>query len=134
LLYGILLALHLFEMKEIIALIRPDHAFSTKKNLQSDGFSAYTSFRVLGRSRQRGLRYAPRSFFFWRGRKDKIDIQFVPKVYISLIVADRDVSLAVQSLIRSNQTGKIGDGKIFILPVEEALQIRNQLKGERCLQ
>lgn len=121
-------------MKEIIAIIRPGQAFLTKKNLQLDGFSAYTSFRVLGRSRQRGLRYAPRSFYFWRGR-DKIGgIQFVPKVYISLVVADRDVSLAVQSLIRSNQTGKFGDGKIFILPVEEAIQIRNQLKGERCLQ
>lgn len=63
-----------------------------------------------------------------------INIQFVPKVYISLIVADRDVSLAIQSLIRSNQTGKIGDGKIFVLPVEESIQIRNQLKGERSLQ
>jgi nitrogen regulatory protein PII 2 len=121
-------------MKEIIALIRPSQAFITKKNLQSDGFPAYTSFRVLGRSRQRGLRYAPRPFFFWRKKSDKIDVQFVPKVYISLIVADRDLNLAVQSLIRSNQTGKIGDGKIFVLPVEEAIQIRNQIKGDRCLQ
>ncbi|MBI3594396.1 MAG: P-II family nitrogen regulator [Nitrospirae bacterium] len=121
-------------MKEIIAVIRPSQAFITKKNLQSDGFPAYTSMRVLGRSRQRGLRYAPRSFFFWRRHGDKVEVQFVPKLYISLIVADRDVSLVVQSLIRSNQSGKIGDGKIFVLPVEEALQIRNQFTGDRCLQ
>ncbi len=121
-------------MKEIIALIRPSKAFVTKQNLQSEGFPAYTVFRVLGRSRQRGLRYAPRAFFFWRGKKDKIEIQFVPKIYLSLIVADRDVSLVIQSLIRSNQSGKPGDGKIFVLPVEDAIQIRNGLEGEVCLQ
>ena len=121
-------------MKEIIALIRPSKAFITKQNLKTDGFTAYTTFRVLGRSRQRGLRYADRKFFFWRGNKEKGEIQFVPKVYISLVVANRDVSLAIQSLIRSNQTGTMGDGRIFVLPVEEAIQIRNQLKGEGCLQ
>ncbi|MHB8481887.1 MAG: P-II family nitrogen regulator [Nitrospiria bacterium] len=121
-------------MKEVIALIRPSKAFLTKQTLQSEGFSAYTSFRVLGRSRQRGLRYASRTFFFWRRKKDKIEIQFVPKIYLSLIVADRDVSLVIQSLMRSNQTGKAGDGKIFVLPIESAIQIRNGLEGEVCLQ
>lgn len=121
-------------MKEIIAIIRPAQAFQTKRNLQADGFSAYTAFRVLGRSRQRGLRYARRSFFFWQGKNDRVSIQFVPKVLISLVVADRDVTPAVQSLIRSNQSGKIGDGRIFVLPVEDAVQIRNRFSGERCLQ
>jgi len=121
-------------MKEIIALIRPSKAFKTKQDLRSGGFPAYTTFRVLGRSRQRGLQYAPRTFFFWMSRKERSGIQFIPKIYISLIVEDRDVPLVIQSLIRSNQTGKMGDGKIFVLPVEEAIQIRNQLKGEDCLQ
>jgi len=121
-------------MKEIIALIRPSNALVTKRNLQSEGFPAYTTFRVLGRSRQRGLRYSSRTFFFWRGRKEKNGIQFIPKIYLSLVVADRDVTLVVQSIIRSNQTGKAGDGKIFVLPVADAVQIRNKLEGEVCLQ
>lgn len=121
-------------MKEIIAMIRPAQVYVTKQNLHKDGFSAYTSFRVLGRSRQRGLRYAKRSFFFWRNPKEIRGIEFVPKVYLSLIVADRDAALVVQCIIKSNQTGKIGDGKILVLPVDDALQIRNGLKGEICLQ
>jgi len=121
-------------MKEIIALIRPSRAVITKQNLNSEGFPAYSSLRVLGRSRQRGLRYAARPFFFWRGKSDNTGVQFVPKVYLSLVVADRDVPLVIQCLIRSNQTGKPGDGKIFVLPVEEALQIRNGLEGEVSLQ
>ena len=128
------LAIYLLDMKEVFAFIRPAKAFATKHNLQSEGFPAYTTFRVLGRSRQRGLRYAPRSFFFWRKKKEKVEIQFISKICISLVVADRDVSLVIQSLIRSNQTGKAGDGKIFVLPVEDAVQIRNGLEGEVCLQ
>ena len=124
----------IFNMKEIIAIIRPSRAFQTKKNLQEDGFTAYTTFRVLGRSRQRGLRYTPRTFFFWRRKKDRVEIQFVPKICITLTVADRDLPVAVESLIRSNQTGRMGDGKIYVLPVDDALQIRNQFKGEKCLQ
>ncbi|MBI3610679.1 MAG: P-II family nitrogen regulator [Nitrospirae bacterium] len=109
-------------MKEIIAVIRPHQALATRKALEEIGITAYTTFRVLGRSRQGGLRY-PRKLF-----RRSADIRFLPKRLFEVVVDDYQVEAAVSAIIKVNQTGRIGDGKLFILPVSEVCAIRT---GER---
>ena len=101
-------------MKEIIVIIRPERTAATRKVLDDLGIESYTTLRVLGRSRQGGLRY-PRRWF-----RRSADIRFLPKRLFEMVLEDHQVEGAVSALIKANQTGRIGDGKIFILPVEEA--------------
>ncbi|HEY4485104.1 MAG TPA: P-II family nitrogen regulator [Nitrospiria bacterium] len=102
-------------MKEIIVIIRPQNAQATRKALEAIGINAYTTVRVLGRSRQGGLRY-PRKWF-----KRSADIRFLPKRMFSIVLEDHQLEPAVAALTAANRTGQVGDGKIFILPVEEML-------------
>ncbi len=107
-------------MKEIMAIIRPERARATWEALESAGMGAYTVLRVLGRSRQGGLRYARR----WLRRP--AGIRFLPKRLFWILLEDHQVDRVVEALIQANQTGRIGDGKIFVLPVEES----SELEGE----
>lgn len=103
-------------MKEVIAIIRPQQAQPTRKALGSIGIHSYTTLRVLGRSRQGGLRY-PRKWF-----RRSADIRFLPKRLFWIMVEDHQLQTVVDALIKVNQTGRIGDGKIFVLPVEETVE------------
>jgi nitrogen regulatory protein PII len=101
-------------MKEIIAIIRSEKTAATRRVLDDLGIESYTTLRVLGRSRQGGLRY-PRRWF-----RRSADIRFLPKRLFEMLLEDHQVEAAVSAIIKANQTGRIGDGKIFIMPVEEA--------------
>jgi nitrogen regulatory protein PII 2 len=103
-------------MKEIIAIIRSEKTTATRRVLDDLGIESYTTLRVLGRSRQGGLRYPRR----WLQRS--ADIRFLPKRLFEMVLEDHQVEAAVSAIIKANQTGQIGDGKIFIMPVEEALK------------
>jgi nitrogen regulatory protein PII 2 len=109
-------------LKEIIAIIRPQHTRVTRKALEEIGVHAYTTLRVLGRSRQGGLRY-PRKWF-----RRSADIRFLPKRLFWIVVDDQQYPAVLDALNRANRTGRIGDGKIIVLPVVEGYTIRT---GER---
>ena len=114
-------------MKEIIAIIRPSQWPKTKARLLEEGFNAFTVHRVYGRGRQKGLHYLSKS-------KEVIEgICFLPKRMVTLFVPQEDVERAVQILIESNRTGEIGDGKIFVGPLEKVERVRTGEKGMEVL-
>lgn len=114
-------------MKEIIAIIRPNKWMETKAKLFDGGFVSFTVQRVYGRGRQKGLRYLSRVGKIEEG------ISYLPKRLITLFVRDEDLEDAVKIIIETNQTGEIGDGKIFVCDLEGAQRIRSEEKGEEIL-
>ena len=113
-------------MKEVIAILRPERWTETKARLQRLRVPAFTQQCVLGRGRARGLRYLPR-----QGAARHVGIRYLPKRMVSWIVEDVQVAPLIQAIMEVNRTGRIGDGKIFVLPIGDALRIRT---GERGLE
>lgn len=132
-------------MKEITAIIRRDKLPETKKVLEDLGYPSLTIQSVEGRGRQKGamcaemdsempdsyctavkLKPTPSSYALDHVLP-KIAL-FVPKRLLTIIVPDDAVATVVKSIIKTNQTGKAGDGKIFVSPIEGALRVRT---GER---
>jgi nitrogen regulatory protein PII 2 len=111
-------------MKELTAIIRSGRWPDTIKRLNEAGFYAVTRQRAYGRGKQKGLRYGP---------EDSGGIMELPKWILSLIVEEADVDKAVAALMAGNKTGEIGDGKIFVCPVLEAVRIRTDEKGSLAL-
>ena len=101
-------------MVEIMTIIRRKHAAATKDELSRIGCAGYTAFPVLGRGRQRGLRSEP---------EEGKGLAFLPKVLLNLVVEDAQVQETIEALIRTNQTGQYGDGKIFVIEMTEAYRI-----------
>jgi len=118
----------LIRLKEVIAIIRPERWHHTKSRVQRLRLPAFTQQRVLGRGRERGLRYLPR-----QGASRQTSIQYLPKRMISWIVEDAQVEPLIQALIETNQTGQLGDGKIFVLPIDEAVRLRTGERGRDAL-
>src|SRR3989338_3971111 len=100
-------------MKEIIAIIRPGKDRETKKALERIGCLTFTSMRVHGRGKQRGLRYS--SLANDSGTPQFVMMKFLPKKMLTMVVNDRQVKPCVQTILRVNQTSQYGDGKIFVL-------------------
>lgn len=122
-------------MKEIIAIIRANKIQKTKEALADAGFPSLTANRIMGRGKQKGLQmefYPPLT-----AKPDDTDkghkISFIPKRMISMVVPDENVENLVQIIIQSNQTGNIGDGRIFICPINEAIRVRTGEKGDKAL-
>lgn len=113
-------------MKEIVAIIRPNKMTRTKEVLATLGFPALTAWRVLGRGKQKGLA----GEISFEVRPDVLDqhgsMKYIPKRLISLVVEDEDVLLVVGAITKVNRTGEIGDGRIFVCPVDDAVRIRTQ--------
>ncbi len=109
-------------MKEIVAIIRPNQWPKTKAKLLEGGFSFFTVHRVYGRGRQKGLQYVSKSGKIMEG------IRFLPKRMVTLFVGDKDVQVVTKLISESNFTGEIGDGKIFVCPLESVERVRT---GER---
>ncbi len=123
-------------MKEIIAIIRPKKVEATKEALEKLGFPCLTALAVLGRGHQRGiaaeLNISLRSDLLSRG-KTTAGLKYIPKRMLTIIVSDTDVDSVVQKIVEVNQTAQIGDGKIFICPVENALRVRTGEEGESAV-
>ena len=115
-------------LKEIIAIIRPVRWTETKRRLQRLRLPAFTQQRVLGRGRERGLRYLPR-----RGAAMRAGVRYLPKRLISWVVEETKVGLLIDAVVEVNRTGQFGDGKIFVLPVEEAVRVRTADRGIAAL-
>jgi len=107
-------------MKKIEAIIRPERLERVKKALEEQGCVAMTITEVYGRGEQKGIALQ------FRGRR--MDVDTLPKVKIETIVKDEFVEPLIETILNAARTGKFGDGKIFVLPVEEAIRVRT---GER---
>ena len=110
-------------MKEIIALIRPGKWSATARELREAGVTAMTRHRAMGRGRQKGL--AP--------GQGSPGVRLLPKWWLMFVVKDEQLEAALASLMRSNRTGEIGDGKIFVSPVVETYRIRTEEVGYPAL-
>ncbi len=120
------------ELVEIMAILRPGKRQATRQALEAVGVIAYTAVPVLGRSRQRGLKFKgePGS-----GVKD-VAIHFLPKHLMLMVVEARQAKAAVKAIIKANATGKgePGDGRIFVLEVGQALRISTDERGKEAVQ
>jgi len=127
-------------MKEVIAIIQMDKMESTKDALAAIGIPSFTAFKVYGRGAQRGLRVAyygqgaqqvayPSDSQAQGGRR----IRYLPKRMLSIVVDDEYVPAVVAVITKVNKTGKIGDGRIFVSPVEESIRIRTGERGQEAL-
>jgi nitrogen regulatory protein PII len=112
-------------MKLIIAVIKPFKLEEVREALTAVGVQGLMVSEVKGYGRQSGHTE------IYRGAEYVVN--FVPKVKLELVVPDASVSLAVDALQTSARTGKIGDGKIFVLPVEQALRVRTGESGNEAL-
>ena len=112
-------------MKMIIAIIRPHKLDDVHHNLQDAGFRGITITEVKGYGRQKGHRE------IYRGAEYKIE--FVPKIKIELVCTDNSVEKAVSIIVNTSKTGEVGDGKIFITPIEEVIRVRTEETGEEAL-
>ena len=108
-------------MKKIEAIIKPFKLDEVKEALQEIGLQGITVSETRGFGRQKGHTE------LYRGAEYVVD--FLPKVKIEVVVTDNMVDKTVEAIINAARTGRIGDGKIFILPVEEAIRIRTGEKG-----
>ena len=109
-------------MKLIIAIIKPFKLDEVKEALGAAGIQGMTVTEVKGFGRQKGHTE------IYRGSEYVVD--FLPKVKIELAVADEILGKAITAITTSAKTGKIGDGKIFVLPVEDVIRIRTDEHGE----
>jgi Nitrogen regulatory protein PII len=112
-------------MKKIEAIIKPFKLDEVKEALKEAGVQGLTVTEVKGFGRQKGHTE------LYRGAEYVID--FLPKIKLEIIVPDDVVTKVVDAIIDSAKTGKIGDGKIFILPMEEVIRIRTGERGEDAL-
>jgi nitrogen regulatory protein P-II 1 len=112
-------------MKKIEAIIRPYKLEDVKQALSSLGIDGMTVTEVKGFGRQKGHTE------IYRGSEYTLD--FLPKIRIEIVLPDNQVAQAVKVIVESARTGKIGDGKIFIYPVEDAIRIRSGEMDENAL-
>ena len=115
-------------MKEIIAVLRPGKDRPTKEALAKIGCLAMTTVRVLGRGKQRGLKYS--ALTNDTRIPQFVVMKYLPKKMIYVAVNDPLVKPAIHAIIRANQTGEYGDGKIFVLKSKHVVRIRTGEKGE----
>ena len=103
-------------MKKVVAIIRPEKLNDVKAALEEKGYFAMTVHEVKGRGAQRGI------CLQYRGKQIKVDM--IPKVEIEMVIGDEDVHPVIDTIKLNARTGKFGDGKIFVSPVEMIVGIR----------
>lgn len=112
-------------MKKIEAIIREEKLESVRKAVESCGYFGMTISEVSGRGRQKGIPLQ------WRVGEYRVD--FLPKLKIEIVVLDEDAAKTVNAISRNARTGEMGDGKIFILPVENAVRVRTGEDGGNAI-
>lgn len=112
-------------MKKIEAIIKPFKLEEVKDALGEVGVEGMTVTEVKGFGRQKGHTE------IYRGSEYTVD--FLPKIKLELVVADKQTDAAVQAIVKSARTGKIGDGKVFVSAIEEAIRIRTDERGEAAV-
>ena len=112
-------------MKKIEAIIKPFKLDEVKEALAKQGINGMTVSEVKGFGRQKGHTE------LYRGAEYVVD--FLPKIKIELLVADQQAALAAETIIATAKTGRIGDGKLFVLPVDDAVRIRTGERGDAAV-
>ena len=112
-------------MMKIEAIIQPSRLELVKEALLETGIEGITVTEVRGHGRQKGHTEV------YRGREYTVDL--LPKIKLEMVIADGLANRAVEAILKSAKTGKIGDGKIFLSRIEEAIRIRNEERGEGVL-
>ncbi len=112
-------------MKKIEAIIKPFKLNDVKEGLANAGIQGMTVSEVKGFGRQKGHTE------IYRGSEYTVD--FLPKIKLEIVVSDAQASEAVDAIVKAAKTGKIGDGKIFISSVDEAIRIRTDERGEKAV-
>jgi nitrogen regulatory protein P-II 1 len=112
-------------MTKVEAIIQPSKFEAVKEALTELGISGMTILEVRGHGRQKGHTE------FYRGREYSVDL--LPKIKIEIVIPDNLVDSTVEAIIKTAATGKIGDGKIFLSKIDQAIRIRNQESGDAAL-
>jgi len=112
-------------MKKIEAIIQPHKLEEVKEALKAIGIDGMTITEVRGHGRQKGHKE------IYRGMEYQVDL--LPKIKVEMVIPDSRYDEVIQTLVKSAHTGKIGDGKIFVFDVAEAIRIRNDDRGESAL-
>lgn len=112
-------------MKKIEAIIKPFKMEDVKEALSEIGIEGMTVSEVKGFGRQKGHTE------IYRGSEYTVD--FLPKVKFEIVLTDERVQRAVEAIVSSAKTGKIGDGKVFVLPIEDAIRIRTEERGDAAI-
>jgi nitrogen regulatory protein P-II 1 len=113
-------------MYKLEAIIRPERLDDVKNALTEAGFTGMNIVHVTGRGVQRGIVHQGRG-----GETYTVDM--LPKVKVEIVVADADSEKAVQVVVKAAQTGNIGDGKIFLIPVADAIRVRTGERGDAAV-
>ncbi len=112
-------------MKKIEAIIKPFKLEDVKEALSGLGVQGMTVSEVKGFGRQKGHTE------IYRGSEYTVD--FLPKIKIEIVLADAQIDSAVEAIIKAAKTGKIGDGKVFVSPIDNAVRIRTEETGEQAV-
>ena len=112
-------------MKKIEAIIRPERLSDIKDALQKVGYPGMTVTDVKGQGKQKGLTQQ------WRGREYKVDL--LAKTKVEVVVIDEDVAVTLSAIMKAARIGETGDGKIFVLPVENAVRVRTGDRGNDAI-
>jgi len=112
-------------MKKIEAIIKPFKLEDVKEALSGLGVEGMTVSEVKGFGRQKGHTE------IYRGSEYTVD--FLPKIKLEIVLADGMVNSAVDAIVKAAKTGKIGDGKVFVTPIENAIRIRTEETGEAAV-
>jgi nitrogen regulatory protein P-II 1 len=112
-------------MKKVEAIIRPERLPYVKAALEELGYGGITLAEVKGHGKQRGVTEQ------WRGRQFRVE--YLPKVWMMLVIDDGNVEQVVDAICDTAATGSIGDGKIFVSTVDDAIRVRTRERGHVAL-
>ncbi len=113
-------------MQKIEAIIRPERLDDVKEALTTAGYAGLNIVHVTGRGVQRGIVHQGRG-----GESYTVDM--LPKVKVEIVVKEADTEKVVQAICKAARTGNIGDGKIFVIPVADAIRVRTGERGEAAV-
>jgi nitrogen regulatory protein P-II 1 len=112
-------------MKKIVAILQPSKFDAAKEALIAIGIYGMTASEARGYGRQKGHKEV------FRGREYSVDL--LPKIKLEVVIPDSRLEEAVNALAKAARTGRIGDGKIFVFEIDDAIRIRNEERGEAAL-
>lgn len=112
-------------MKKIEAIVRPEKLDAVRAALEEKGITGVTVAEVKGRGRQKGITLQ------WRAGEYRVE--FLPKVKLEMVVDDKEVETIISTICEVAKTGKVGDGKIFIYPVEQVIRVRTGERGKEAI-
>ena len=112
-------------MKKIEAIIRPERLDEVKRALEASGYPGITITQIEGHGKQKGVTQQ------WRGEFYKVDL--LPKTKVEIVASDKDQEKIVSAIQKAAGSNTVGDGKIFVTNVDEAIRIRTGERGEKAL-